>query len=423
MSRIGKSILALLTWTISRVLMAVLWSRRETFIDNDVRYYYWQLVHHGMGDGLVEYPTPVAVLLQLIRPASGNTELGFRIAFVLVMGLLDGAVAVWLWTGHSRVAATYWSVFTFLIGALIWFRIDLLPAVAVLAGLVWLNRRPIASGVAIALGAATKFWPAMLIIPMLGTGSTARKRTIGFLVAGGTLGLASLLFFGWDRSTSPLTWQSDRGLQIESIVATVPMLRHAFGQPDLYRTELSSHNAWEIYGPQVDFWLRVADVAMLGSVVLALLLGWLIALNGFGLPGRRSFGTADDGGQLPRTHAIVLAQLAIVCAFIIANKTFSPQYVIWLGGPLTVLIALPLPGKDRTAARWLAGTGLAIALLTHLVFPLNYSGLIAADSTLGDTLLLVGRNLLMVVFTVMTTVAAIRAAIAIGRPQPAVSAT
>ena len=97
--------------------------------------------------------------------------------------------------------------------------------------------------------------------------------------------------------------------------------------------------------------------------------------------------------------------------------------MIWLGGPLTVLIALPLPGKDRTAARWLAGTGLAIALLTHLVFPLNYSGLIAADSTLGDTFLLVGRNLLMVVFTVMTTVAAIRAAIAIGRPQPAFSAT
>lgn len=75
-------------------------------------------------------------------------------------------------------------------------------------------------------------------------------------------------------------------------------------------------------------------------------------------------------------------------------------------------------GKDRTAARWLAGTGLAIALLTHLVFPLNYSGLIAADSTLGDTLLLVGRNLLMVVFTVVTTVAAIRAAMAIDARNP-----
>lgn len=423
MSHIGKPVLAMLSWTLSRVLMAVLWSRQETFIDHDVRYYYWQLVHQGMVDGLVEYPTPVAVLLQLVRLTSGDTELGFRIAFVLVMGLIDGAVAVWLWTSYSRAAAVYWSTFTFLIGALIWFRIDLLPAVAVLAGLIWVNRRPIASGVSIAFGAATKLWPAMLIVPMLGPGLAARRRTIGFAVAGGTLGIASLVCFGWDRSTSPLTWQADRGLQIESIVATVPMLRHAVGQPDLYRTELSSHNAWEIYGPQVDFWLRVADVAMLGTVLLALLLGWLIALNGFGLPGRRSLRTAEDTDPLRRTHAIVLAQLAIICAFIIANKTFSPQYVIWLGGPLTVLVALPLTGKSRTDARWLGGMGLAIALLTHLVFPLNYAGLVAANSTVTDTILLVGRNLLMVVFTVVASVLAIRAAIATGRPQLAVAAT
>lgn len=76
MSHIGKPVLAMLSWTLSRVLMAVLWSRQETFIDHDVRYYYWQLVHQGMVDGLVEYPTPVAVLLQLVRLTSGDTELG-----------------------------------------------------------------------------------------------------------------------------------------------------------------------------------------------------------------------------------------------------------------------------------------------------------------------------------------------------------
>ena len=59
--------------------------------------------------------------------------------------------------------------------------------------------------------------------------------------------------FGWTRSISPVTWQSDRGLQIESIVATVPMIRHAFISPDLFHTELSQYNAWEIFGPGVDF--------------------------------------------------------------------------------------------------------------------------------------------------------------------------
>lgn len=238
------------------------------------------------------------------------------------MGLLDGAVAVWLWTGHSRVAATYWSVFTFLIGALIWFRIDLLPAVVVLAGLVWLNRRPIASGVATA-------WSGHQVL--VGdahhpdTARVDRPETDDRLpVAGGTLGLASLLFFGWDRSTSPLTWQSDRGLQIESTWATVPMLRHAFGQPDLYRTELS-HNAWEIYGPQVDFAAggRCRHAGQRRAGAAAGLADR--ASNGFGLPGRGPSALLTTAGQLPRTHAIALAQLAIICAFIIANKTFSPS--------------------------------------------------------------------------------------------------
>ena len=38
-------------WVLSRALMALLWSNRETFIDHDVRYYFWQLdADIGFGD-------------------------------------------------------------------------------------------------------------------------------------------------------------------------------------------------------------------------------------------------------------------------------------------------------------------------------------------------------------------------------------
>lgn len=416
MSRIVKPIVAVTAWTLSRALMALQWYQQEQHIVHDLRYYYWQLANQGLVDGLVEYPPPVAVLLELVRLLFGASESRFVWAVALLMALLDGVAAVWLWRSHSQRSAIYWAVFTFLVGPLIWFRIDLLPAIAVLASLVWLTRRPVAAGISVAVGAATKLWPAMLIVPMVGLTRTARRRTIGFLVAGGTLGLASLLFFGWQRSTSALTWQSDRGLQIESIAATVPMLRHTFGQSGDYYTELSVHNAWEIHGPQVDFWQATTDATLALAVLLTLLLGWLIALNGVGLPGRRLSSALEQVATLTRVRAIVLAQLAIICAVIVANKTFSPQYMIWLAGPLAILITVPAARRDRAVDRMLALLGLATALLTHLVFPLNYYGLISEEPAAGATLLLVGRNLVMVVFTAASIASAVRAAVSVGRP-------
>ena len=405
-------------WLVSRTLMAWLWANQETFIDHDVRYYLGQLNHNGLGQALIEYPTPITLLLAGLRLLAGPSEEVFLFVFVLLMLALDGLATFWLWTGLSRWAAGYWLAFTFLVGSLIWFRIDLIPAVAVLAGLIWVTRRPLMAGSAIAIGAAAKLWPAMLIIPMLGSSPRARRRGLGFVIVGGVLGIGSLAGFGWQRSTSPLTWQSDRGLQIESLAATWPMIRHAFApEPDFY-TLLSEYNAWEIYGPGVARWQQLADHAMIGALTLALLLGWLIGLGGAGLPGHRCAQANSAGAARRRTHAIVLATIALICAVIVANKTFSPQYVIWLTGPLALLVALPLQVEHRRQARLLALLGLVTAALTHLVFPLNYAGLIAMRAEAGATLLLVGRNLIVVAMTILSILWALRAAWLVGLPEP-----
>ena len=406
-------------WLLSRALIALLWSLEETFIDHDVRYYYWQLEGNGLDGALVEYPTPIAVLLDGIHLSVGRSEDAYVISFVLLMAVLDGAATIWLWRSYSRQAAVYWSAYTFCIGSLIWFRIDLLPAIAVLAGLAFVSRRPFASGAAVALGAATKLWSAMLIAPMLGTDRLGKRRGLGFAIVGGVLGLGSLAVFGWTRSISPVTWQSDRGLQIESIVATIPMIRHAFGRPGEYFTELSQYNAWEIFGPGVQSWLAAADWLLGGSVLLAVVLGWLIGLGGAGLPGHKLSNANDPARMVARTHAIVLAQVALISMTLVANKTFSPQYMIWLGAPLTILVALPLARRDRIGARWLAILGLICAVLTHLIFPLNYAGLIdqqVADQ--GDTVRLAVRNLLVIGLCAAAVTMAIRSAWRIGRDDP-----
>lgn len=413
----AEAFAAVVAWVLSRAIMGVVWYRRVQFIDHDVRYYFWQS-RAGIGSTLVEYPTPIAALLSVLAHITGPSENTYVAAFVALMFLLDAAATIWLWSRFGRRAAVYWAVFTFLIGSLIWFRIDLIPAVAVLAGLIWLNRRPAHAGAAVALGAATKLWPAVLIAPMLGAGRPARRRGLGFLVLGGGVGLASLLLFGWTRSVSPLVWQADRGLQIESIPATWLMTVRTFDPGSMYWLRLSRYNAWEIFGPGVDAWLNVADVLMGMFVLLAIVLAWLIALGGAGLPGHSARAAAAPDRTRARTHAIVLAQIALICAVMVANKTFSPQYMIWLGGPLAVLVTLPSSGRQRIESWALSGLGLVVAALTQLIFPLSYGGLLAQPADPSTTLLLIGRNLLMLVLTIAAGTIAVREAWQLGAVRP-----
>lgn len=224
MSHIGKSILALLTWTLSRVLMAVLQPPRRSSTTTCATTTGNSCITGWKVTAWWSTP-PCAVLLQRAGsgPPSGNTELGFRISPFLVMGLLDGAAVVWLqdWLqprgGHLLVGVHVpdrW----------IWFRIDLLPARAcwpAWSGSTAAPSRPLIS----ALGAAAWAGDAY----RADAGPWARGPTTGVRFRGHRrdAGTRLLPFFGWDRSTSPLTWQSDRGLVIESIMATVFMLRHA----------------------------------------------------------------------------------------------------------------------------------------------------------------------------------------------------
>lgn len=413
-SHAHRAIAAVGLWVLTRALMAALWASRESFIHNDVRYYHAQLTTHGLRGALIEYPTPIPVALEALRLLGLDSWQSFVVGFAVSMALLDAITTWWLWRRVHRYAAIYWTCFIAAIGSLVWFRIDLIPAVAVTLALGWLNRRPRAAGAAIAIGAATKLWPALLIGPMLGTGHRSRDRGLGFLLTGGVLGLGSLAVFGLQRSLSPLTWQSDRGLQIESIPATVPMLQHAFGPPGTYRTELSRYNAWEIYGPGVAAWQHLGDVLMVVAVLFALVLVWLVAGNGIGIPNRRLHQSDSPLVMATRLHAIVLATTAVICAMIVANKTFSPQYMIWLAGPLAVLVCLPLDERDTIRARGLAGLGLVCAVATHLIYPLSYGGLISQQAQIAATLLLAGRNLAMVVLTVLVGHRAVAVALRLG---------
>src|SRR5215203_6582994 len=202
----------------------------ERFIVGDVFYYHRKiaaLTSVGLGKTLNEYPTPVVWILSLPYGATGGGRTGYLIAFIIFMLALDAGFtwALWRAAGRRRDSALdFWLFFVFLIGPLCYVRFDMLPAVLAGGALLAARRRPWITGALTGLGAAVKLWPALLIGSFMSYRPDRRPVGLAFVVVGFGLALISLIFGGWSRLISPLSWQSDRGLQIESIWATPLML-------------------------------------------------------------------------------------------------------------------------------------------------------------------------------------------------------
>jgi len=232
------------------------------------------------------------------------------------------------------------------------------------------------------------------------------------------LALASLLYAGWDRLISPLTWQSDRGLQIESIYATPVMIARLFSR-DTWTVYVSKYNAFEIAGPGTIFLTQVASVAtILGGITMVVLyIGWLT----------RKERTPIEAGTL-----MIIATLIMI----ITNKTFSPQYMIWLGAPVAALLTISarhpelLPDQGHlfswiprpkhltqdehlvgplTLARHIAIWTLALTLLTQAIYPVLYSYLTTIRWLTPLALLVLAlRNVGLAYFSIRLVILALR---------------
>jgi hypothetical protein len=108
------------------------------------------------------------------------------------------------------------------------------------------------------------------------------------------------------------------------------------------------------------------------------------------------------GGSTP--VAVAFLVLTTVAVMIVTNKTLSPQYLLWLAGPGSALLLLRhrAGAAERPAIRHTAYALLALALLTHLVYPVLYPGLIGRHGPvlLGlATVVTTLRNLGLLAFT------------------------
>jgi len=381
-------------WVISRAIVLILFIGPENFVQGDVQYYFGRMNELFTGTSpsqlLVEYPTPVMWLLAIPYGLGAGTQGGFVTAFIVVMMALDGGALLLLWRGARRAgvdprpAAWFWIGFVLVMGPITYLRLDLLTAFTGVLGVLALGTTR--AGAMTGVGAAIKLWPAVMWPATMTDRKQVVRSTVAFVATGGVLALVSLIWAGWGRLVSPLTWQSDRGLQIESVWATPAMIAHALW-PDVYTVNYSNYQAFEVFGP--------IDGPLLGAASVSLIVGVLVIVGLYVLWLRRPQRALEEAGVL---------MIVATAIMIVTNKTFSPQYLIWLAGPIAATLALCPRGRPfARTLNWTAIWMLVLTAATQVIYPVMYNyldGYASGPLVPVTTALLAVRNAGVVALTV-----------------------
>ncbi|MFV0453023.1 MAG: glycosyltransferase 87 family protein [Propioniciclava sp.] len=353
----------------------------------DTYYYFLTAMENADTTAFSEYPTPVGALLSLPYLLGAQDPESYRWAILVGTTLADAAFAVLLGRLTGPVGVLGWMVLTTVLGQVSLLRFDIFPAVAAAAAILMLARgHSRAAAVLVAVGTALKVWP-VILTPLVIGGAQRRLRTLGWFAATGlVLVVASVAVGGWDRLLSPITHQRERGLQIESVAATLPMQAWASGRG--YAVEYSAFHAFEVTGPDTAGWLALTDlfaaVAFLGCAVL--LVVWL----------RHGC----------RRQAIPYLALTGIGAFIASSPAFSPQYLLWIAAPAAVGLGWSLtdpdgPRRGPAALTWIGAV--TLCLLTTAIYPVNYAALTTVtDTTARAVALLSARNVALLMFVAWT---------------------
>jgi Glycosyltransferase family 87 len=332
---------------------------------------------------LQEYPLPVFLVILPQFLLGFLNQVAFVILFAVSMFVVDAVFTGFLWRGDGRRrgdATNLWLWFVPAIGPLAYFRFDLVPAVLAGGAVLAAIRRPAVAGTLTAFGAALKLWPAVMLPTFLIRRGDRREVLAGFFGTAVLVGGLALAVGGVDRTLSPLRWQSARGLQIESIAATPLMLARMVHPVGTWDVRLSKYKAFEIFGPGVHLVSQLTTgLTLLGGLLLVTL--WWRA------------------HRTPAPSAETLGWIFLATALVVTvtNKTLSPQYLLWLGGPVA---ALAVRSQANPAVRTFARVLLVTAVATQLVFPVGYNALLKTHSMMPlVTLDLALRNVLLLWLT------------------------
>ncbi len=336
-------------------------------------------------DRVVEYP-PYSVPLFMVPHLFGDSarySTVFKL-FAAVPDLLLKCLLLWIGMRESRglrallPMAFYCSAVPFLKYFYLQ-RYDVFPALSTTLALsLFFYRKYGMAGLLLAWGTGAKLYP-LLFLPPLFIWAYQDRKAWRFLT-GYCLGLVPLLLLAlivpWWKF---LEYHSARGIQVESLSASVLWFIHHWGYGNYIWTE--GHGCVELQGTIPARVLPFVKLLFLLTVTGAVGLASLYAA-------RRT-----PHGFQSVCHVLLLPLLA----FVVFNQVFSPQYLVWLL-PLAAVATLATP------SRWAAIIFLS-ALLTPIVFPSRFYGV---GLPLFETSVLLLRNCLLVILCGWLAVRAVR---------------
>ncbi len=347
----------------------------------DVTITYIPWVRSGVEAGIwlgIDAPWVYPVLAML--PMLGSLTFGwslFAATWLTLVTLVDAvAFAVLLHGRRAPRAAWWWLAFLLAVGPVTLGRIDAFSTAIAVIGVLVVIARPALGASLLTIGAWIKVWPAALVAAAF---IALRSRlAVAVAAAGTTLAVivAALALGGGPALFSFITQQTDRGLQIESPLATVAMWSAWAGGPNAiyYDREILTY---QFSGEGVEL------AAALSTPLLALAVGAILALGVIGARRR-----VHPERLLP---ALVLA---FTTALILFNKVGSPQFAGWLAVPVILGLVSASHGRG-VDYRVPASLALAIGALTHAVYPYAYGMLLRLDTVI--LLVLTARNALYAV--------------------------
>jgi len=315
----------------------------------------------------VTWQYPPAAALAVLSPDL-LPFLEYASAFFVLVLLCDALVfGLLLYAGGRsgmREAGTWlWVVGVPLLGPTVYARYDLMVTAVAVAALLAGVRHPRVLGALAAFGTLLKVWPVLLLVGTARGGETRRAWSSAAVTAA-VLALAAAVAL--PGAFAFLTFQRDRGLEIESLGALVFHVARQFGWEG--RVELR-YGSMEFAGP------HVALVSTLALALSVLAFGWLLVWR----LRARTFAV----------HTPADAAFTAVLLFTVTSRVISPQYLVWPLGLAAVCLVFRGGRMGRPAGLVLVATA-----VTLLEFPLGFAHVVASDAE-GVALMTVRNGLLV----------------------------
>ncbi len=364
-------VLLLVTWGATRlvlllfVLKVFVFPGADVTTDVSVIYQGWyEVLRHGtfpLDDVTWQYPPAAA--LAILSPAL-LPFLDYPTAFFVLACLADLVVlALLLYAGlrpgRTLRGASVWVLGVPLLGPTVYSRYDLMVTAVAVAALLAGARHPRIMGALAGFGAMVKVWPALLLV-----GAVRRRAWASAAVTAGAVG--ALFAVAMPGAFAFLTFQRDRGTEVESLGALVFHIARHFGW---HGEVLLNYGSIEFLGPDVK---AVSTAALL---LTALAFGWLLLWR---LSAIRF-----------RSHTLADAAFTAVLMFTVTSRVISPQYMVWLVGLAAVCLCFHASRMTLPAVLLLLAT-----FVTVLEFPVGFSHVVVSD-WYGITLLVLRNGLLL----------------------------